>query len=77
MLEDHSQIKTKNKLRVPLAAHKKGMNEFNDTLEVNHPGRDKTMKAIKTQFIWPKMYKDVRDDVASCFSCATTKKCFF
>lgn len=66
--------KTHNQLWVPENAQKRVLFEFHDSLEANHPGRDETIRAIKTQFTWPNLHKNVVDYVASCLICSTMKR---
>lgn len=66
--------KTHNQLWNPSAAQKRILYEFHDSLEANHPGRDETLRAIKQQFTWPELDKEVRNYVKSFLICATTKR---
>jgi hypothetical protein len=40
---------------------------------VGHPGYQKTIAAIKSQYYWPGMKKEVVDFIAKCFECQKVK----
>uniref|UniRef100_T1J941 RNA-directed DNA polymerase n=1 Tax=Strigamia maritima TaxID=126957 RepID=T1J941_STRMM len=60
-------------LVVPNHMKKEILYEMYDALSGAHMGVAKTWNRIKTRFIWPKIYSDVRNYVLSCEECARVK----
>uniref|UniRef100_T1ITN2 RNA-directed DNA polymerase n=1 Tax=Strigamia maritima TaxID=126957 RepID=T1ITN2_STRMM len=60
-------------LVVPNHMKKEILYEMHDALSGAHIGVAKTWNRIKTRFIWPKIYSDVRNYVLSCEECAKVK----
>ena len=49
------------------------LEEYHDRPTAGHLGRDKTFKALRERFWWPKMYADVPEYVGSCPTCQASK----
>ena len=47
--------------------------EFHDSLVGGHRGMNKTYRAIKSQYTWPKMMREVEEYVKQCKSCQINK----
>lgn len=47
--------------------------EHHSTPAAGHPGVERTFRRLATSFYWPGMRRDVKDFVAACFECQTTK----
>ncbi|XP_042032774.1 uncharacterized protein LOC121779504 [Salvia splendens] len=47
--------------------------EHHSTPQAGHPGFDRTLRRLATQFFWPRMRSDVKIFVAACVDCQTTK----
>ena len=42
---------------------------FHDNILCGHGGRDTTYQRMKTQVVWPGMYRDVKKYVSECLKC--------
>jgi hypothetical protein len=49
------------------------LREMNNVPYARHPGYRKTIAAIKSQYYWPGMKKDVADFIARCLECQKVK----
>lgn len=47
-----------------------------DSILSGHLGVEKTLQRISERYYWPKWETDVRDYIASCSICQTTKRAF-
>jgi transposase InsO family protein len=61
-------------LWVPPAARARVLHEFHDSPDAGHPGREETIRAIRAQYTWPALSKDVDQHLRTCLICATTKR---
>jgi transposase InsO family protein len=61
-------------LWVPPAARARVLHEFHDSPDAGHPGREETIRAIRTQYTWPTLSKDADQHLRACLICATTKR---
>jgi hypothetical protein len=41
--------------------------------DVGHPGYQKTISSVKSQYYWPGMKKEVADFIAKCLECQKVK----
>lgn len=46
---------------------------FHDAVEAGHPGRDETLRAIKNNYYWNAMDREIKEYVQTCLICATVK----
>jgi hypothetical protein len=49
------------------------LREMNNVPYVGHPGYQKTIAAVKSQYYWPSMKKEVVDFIARCLECQKVK----
>ncbi|MBW0555418.1 hypothetical protein O181_095133 [Austropuccinia psidii MF-1] len=49
------------------------LQKHHDSLLADHPGQDKTLKLIKSNFYWAGMNKIIKDYVSSCQKCSRSK----
>jgi hypothetical protein len=61
-------------LWVPPAARARVLHEFHDSPDAGHPGREETIRAIRTQYTWPTLSKDADQHLRACLIWATTKR---
>lgn len=47
--------------------------EHHSTPSAGHPGVDRTFRRVVSSFYWPNMRQEVKEFVAACFDCQTTK----
>ncbi len=44
-----------------------------DAVIARHPGKERTLTAVRSQFFWPTMHLDIDEHVAKCVKCAQYK----
>jgi hypothetical protein len=61
----------KNRIYVPSSGELRNLvlKEMHDVPYVGHPSYQKTIIAVRSQFFWPRMKKDVVDYIARCMEC--------
>jgi hypothetical protein len=65
----------KNRIYVPSSGKMRNLvlKEMHDVPYVGHLGYQKTITAVRSQFFWPGMKKDVDDYIARCMECQKVK----
>jgi hypothetical protein len=65
----------KNRIYVPSSGELRNvvLKEMHDVPYVGHPGYQKTITAVRSQFFWPRMKKDVVDYITRCMECQKVK----
>jgi hypothetical protein len=65
----------KNRIYVPSSGELRNLvlKEMHDVPYVGHPGYQKMIIAVRIQFFWPGMKKDVVDYIARCMECQKVK----
>jgi hypothetical protein len=65
----------KNRIYVPSFGELRNLvlKEMHDVPYVGHPGYQKTITVVRSQFFWPGMKKDVVDYIARCMECQKVK----
>ena len=65
----------KNRIYVPSSGELRNlvMKEMHDVPYVEHPGYQKTITTVRSQFFWSGMKKDVADYIARCMECQKAK----
>ena len=65
----------KNRIYVPSYGELRNLvlKEMHDVLYAGHPSYQKKITAVRSQFFWPGMKKDVVDYIARCMECQKVK----
>jgi hypothetical protein len=65
----------KNRIYVPSSGELRNLvlKEMHDVPYVGHPSYHKTITVVRSQFLWPRMKKDVVDYIARCMECQKVK----
>jgi hypothetical protein len=65
----------KNRIYVPSSRELRNLvlKEMHEVPYVGHPGYQKTITTVRSQFFWPGMKKDVVDYIARCMECQKVK----
>ena len=65
----------KNRIYVPSSRELRNfvLKEMHNVPYAGHPGYQKTIAAVRSQFFWPRMKKDFVDYIARCMECQRVK----
>jgi hypothetical protein len=74
-LEEDGILMHKNRVYVPNSheLRKLVLKEMHNVPYVGHPGYQKTIAVVRSQYFWPGMKKDVVDYIARCMECQRVK----
>jgi hypothetical protein len=65
----------KNRIYVPSSRELRNLvlKEMHDVPYAGHPGYQKTITTVRSQFFWTRMKKDIADYIAQCMECQKVK----
>jgi hypothetical protein len=74
-LENDEILRYRGRIYVPNSRELKNLilGEMHNVPYVGHPGYQKTIAAVKSQYYWPGMKKEVVDFIAKCLACQKVK----
>jgi hypothetical protein len=74
-MKEDGLLMHKNRIYVPSSGELRNLvlKEMHNVPYVGHPGYQKTIAAVRSQFFWPGMKKDVVDYIARCMECQRVK----
>jgi hypothetical protein len=74
-INEDRQLMHKNRIYVPSSGELRNLvlKEMHDVPYPRHPGYQKTITAVRSQFFWLRMKKDVVDYIARCMECHKVK----
>jgi hypothetical protein len=74
-IKEDGLLMHKNRIYVPSSGELRNLvlKEMHDVPYAGHPGYQKTITAVRSQFFWPGMKKDVVDYIARCMECQKVK----
>jgi hypothetical protein len=74
-MKEDGLLMHKNRIYVPSSGELRNLvlKEMHNVPYVGHPGYQKTIAAVRSQFFWPGMKKDVVDYISRCMECQRVK----
>jgi hypothetical protein len=74
-MKDDGLLMHKNRIYVPSSKELRNLvlKEMHNVPYVGHPGYQKQIAAVRSQFFWPGMKKDVVDYISRCMECQRMK----